>query len=99
MGYFAMDEVPPVGDADRHGSGGRRGYGFGPGGRSGRGRWGGGAWVAILLVLFALRLLLVSSNGGGHAPIFWVLGIGGIVFVVRVFLFRWLRLRRRDRRR
>jgi hypothetical protein len=59
--------------------------------------WGGGAWVGILLVLFALRFLLVDSFAGGHAAIFWVLGVGGIVLVVRVFLFSWLRKRRRDR--
>jgi hypothetical protein len=59
---------------------------------------GGSAWIGILLVLFALRFLLVDSLVGTHAAIFWVLGIGGILLVVRVFLFSWLRRRRWNRR-
>lgn len=74
---------------------GRR-YGYG-GGRYGTG-FRGGAWIGILLVLFALRFLLVDSFAGTHAAIFWVLGIGGILLVARVFLFSWLRRRRRSRR-
>ena len=54
--------------------------------------------IGILLVLFALRFLLVDSFAGTHAAIFWVLGIGGILLVARVFLFSWLRRRRRARR-
>jgi hypothetical protein len=53
----------------------------------------GGAWIGILLALFALRFLLVDSFAGRHAAIFWVLGIGGILLVARVFLFSWLRRR------
>jgi hypothetical protein len=95
-----------VPDGQSGGSGGpggnrssNRRYGHGMGGRYGGGRWGGGAWVAILLVLFVLRFVLVDSFAGGHAAIFWVLGIAGIVLVARIFLFSWLRRRRRDRRR
>jgi hypothetical protein len=75
-----------------------RRYGYGGGGRYGMGFRGGGAWIGILLALFALRFLLVDSFVGTHAAIFWVLGIGGILLVARVFLFSWLRRRRRDRR-
>jgi hypothetical protein len=73
-----------------------RGYGYGR--RGGFGMRGGSAWIGILLVLFALRFLLVDSLVGTHAAIFWVLGIGGILLVVRVFLFSWLRRRRWNRR-
>ena len=89
------------GPGDRGPGGNRpsnRRYGYGMGGRYGGGRWGGGAWIAILLVLFVLRFVLVDSFAGGHAAIFWVLGIGGIVLVARILLFSWLRRRRRDRR-
>jgi hypothetical protein len=51
-----------------------------------------------LLALFALRFLLVDSFAGAHAAIFWVLGIGGVMLVARVFLFSWLRGRPRNRR-
>ena len=34
----------------------------------------GGAWIGILLVLFALRFFLVDSFAGTHAAVFWVLG-------------------------
>ena len=71
-----------------------RRYGYGsPGGRSPSRMWGGGAWIGILLALFALRFLLVDSFAGTHAAIFWVLGIGGILLVARVLLFSWLRRR------
>jgi hypothetical protein len=76
---------------------GRR-YGYG-GGRSPLRMWGGGAWIGILLALFALRFLLVDSFAGAHAAIFWVLGIGGILLVARVLLFSWLRRRRGTRGR
>jgi hypothetical protein len=58
---------------------------------------GGTGWIGVLLVLFALRFLLVDSFAGTHAAIFWVLGIGGIMLVARVFLFSWLRKRRFNR--
>jgi hypothetical protein len=77
-------------------AGGYGGYG---GGRFPMRRWGGGAWIGILLALFALRFLLVDSFAGTHAAIFWVLGIGGILLVARVFLFSWLRRRRGTRGR
>jgi hypothetical protein len=80
-----------------NGPGGSGRYGYGGGRRYGMGFRGGGAWIGILLVLFALRFLLVDSFAGAHAAIFWVLGIGGILLVARVFLFSWLRRRRRDR--
>ena len=70
----------------------------GGGGRFGMGRRGGSAWIGVLLALFALRFLLVDSFAGGHAAIFWVLGIGGIMLVARVVLFSWLRQRRFNRR-
>jgi hypothetical protein len=78
---------------------GNQRYGYG-GGRFGMGMGmrGGGAWIGILLVLFALRFLLVDSFAGAHVAIFWVLGIGGIMLVARVFLFSWLRRRRINRR-
>jgi len=73
-----------------------RGYRYGGAGLGFRSR--GGAWVGILLVLLALRFLLVASFAGTHAALFWVLGIGGILLVARVFLFSWLRRRRGNRR-
>lgn len=75
-----------------------RGYRYGGGRRFGMGMRGGTGWIGILLVLFALRFLLVDSFVGPHAAIFWVLGIGGIMLVARVFLFSWLRKRRFNRR-
>jgi hypothetical protein len=75
-----------------------REYGYGGGGRFGMGMRGGPAWIGILIALFALRFLLVDSFVGRHAAIFWVLGIGGILLVARVFLFSWLRRRRFSRR-
>ena len=74
-----------------------RGYGRG-GGPFGMGMRGGGAWIGILVALFALRFLLVGSIVGVHAAIYWVLVIGGIVLVARVVLFSWLRRRRFNRR-
>jgi hypothetical protein len=71
-----------------------RGDGYVGGGRFGRGMRRGPAWIGILIGLFALRFLLVDSFVGTHAAIFWVLGIGGILLVARVFLFSWLRRRR-----
>jgi hypothetical protein len=71
------------------------------GGRAGRyamGMRGGTAWIGVLFALFALRFLLVDSFVGTHAAILWVLGIGGIMLVARVFLFTWLRNRRFNRR-
>ena len=59
---------------------------------------GGTAWIGVLIALFALRFLLVDSFVGTHAAILWVLGIGGIMLVARVFLFSWLRNRRCNRR-
>ena len=76
-----------------------RGYGYGGGGRFGIGMRGGTAWIGILVALLALRFLLVDSFVGRHAAIFWVLGIGGILLVARVFLFSWLRKRRFNRQR
>ena len=92
----------PDGRAPGNGPGGSAptnwGYRYG-GGRSGMGfRSRGGSWIGILLVLFALRFLLVDSFAGTHAAVFWVLGIGGVLLVARVFLFSWLRRRRRDQR-
>jgi len=78
------------------GTAARRGYGGG--GRFGMSRRGGSAWIGILLALLAVRFLLVDSFAGGHAAIFWVLGIGGIMLVARVALFSWLRRRRFNRR-
>jgi hypothetical protein len=60
---------------------------------------GGPAWIGILIALLAPRFLLVDSFVGTHAAIFWVLGIGGILLVVRVFLFSWLRKSRFNRQR
>jgi hypothetical protein len=74
---------------------GGRGYGYR---RGGIGMRGGSAWIGILIALFALRFLLVDSFAGSHAAVFWVLGIGGILLVARVFLFSWLRNRRRSPR-
>ena len=71
----------------------------GVGGPFGMGMRGGGAWIGILVALFALRFLLVGSIVGVHAAIYWVLVIGGIVLVARVVLFSWLRRRRFNRRR
>jgi ABC-type methionine transport system permease subunit len=59
---------------------------------------GGTAWIGVLIALFALRFLLVDSFAGTHAAILWVLGIGGIMLVARIFLFSWLRNRRFNRR-
>jgi len=73
-------------------------YEYGGGGRFGMGRRGATAWIGILIALFALRFLLIDSFVGTHAAIFWVLGIGGILLVARVFLFSWLRRRRFNRR-
>jgi hypothetical protein len=73
-------------------------YGYGGGRRFGMGMRGGSAWIGVLIALFALRFLLVDSFAGTHAAIFWVLGIGGIMLVARVFLFSWLRKRRFNRR-
>jgi hypothetical protein len=73
-------------------------YGYGGGGRFGMGVRGGTAWIGILVALLALRFLLVDSFVGTHAAILWVLGIGGILLVARVFLFSWLRKRRFNRR-
>jgi hypothetical protein len=70
----------------------------GRGGRYGMGMRGGTAWIGVLIALFALRFLLVDSFVGAHAAILWVLGIGGIMLVARVFLFSWLRNRRSNRR-
>jgi hypothetical protein len=70
----------------------------GRGGRYGIGMRGGTAWIGVLIALFALRFLLVDSFVGTHAAILWVLGIGGIMLVARVFLFSWLRNRRFNRR-
>ena len=75
-----------------------QGYRYGRGGRFGMGVRGGTAWIGILIALFALRFLLIDSFVGTHAAIFWVLGIGGILLVARVFLFSWLRRRRFNRR-
>ena len=75
-----------------------RGNGYGGGGRFGLGMRGGSAWLGVLITLFALRFLLVDSFVGTHAAIFWVLGIGGILLVARVFLFSWLRRRRFNHR-
>jgi hypothetical protein len=66
--------------------------------RYGMGMRGGAAWIGVLIALFALRFLLVDSFAGGHAAVFWVLGIGGIMLVARVLLFSWLRSRRASRR-
>jgi len=76
----------------------RSGDGHGGGRRFGMGRRGGSAWLGVVLVLFALRFLLIDSVAGTHAAVFWVLGIGGIMLVARVFLFSWLRNRRQNRR-
>jgi hypothetical protein len=85
----------PYGYGPRNGLA-NRGYRYGGAGLGFRSR--GGAWVGILLVLLALRFLLVASFAGTHAALFWVLGIGGILLVARVFLFSWLRRRRGNRR-
>ena len=74
------------------------GYGGG-GGRYGMGIRGGTAWIGVLIALFALRFLLVDSFVGTHAAILWVLLIGGIMLVARIFLFSWLRNRRFNHRR
>jgi hypothetical protein len=87
----------PSGDAATTPRSGATG-GYGGVGRFGIGRRGGSAWIGILLALLALRFLLVDSLVGTHAAVFWVLGIGGIMLVARVFLFSWLRNRRRNRR-
>jgi len=74
------------------------GYRYGGRGRFGGGMRGGTAWIGILVALLALRFLLVDSFAGPHVAVFWVLGIGGIMLVARVFLFAWLRRRRVNRR-
>jgi hypothetical protein len=75
-------------------------YRYGGGnGRYGMGMRGGAAWIGILVTLFALRFLLVDSFVGTRAAVLWVLGIGGIMLVARIFLFSWLRNRRFNRRR
>jgi hypothetical protein len=71
----------------------------GHGGRYGMRIRGGTAWIGVLIALFALRFLLVDSFVGTRAAILWVLEIGGIMLVARVFLFSWLRNRRFNRRR
>jgi len=75
------------------------GYGYGTRGHYGIGLRGGSAWIGILLFLFALRFLLVDSLVGTHAALVWVLMIGGVLLVLRVLLFSWLRQRRFSRRR
>jgi hypothetical protein len=85
-------------EVPRSGGPASRGYGYGGGRRYGMGMRGGSAWIGILVVLLALRFLLVDSFAGSHVAIFWVLGIGGIMLVARVFLFSWLRRRRYQRR-
>jgi hypothetical protein len=105
----SLGVVVPSGQASRgrgpgnSGSNGRgsnnRVYRYGGrGGRYGMGMRGGTAWIGVLIALFALRFLLVDSFVGTHAAILWVLGIGGIMLVARVFLFSWLRNRRLNRR-
>jgi hypothetical protein len=59
---------------------------------------GGSAWIGVLIALFALRFLLVDSFVGPRAAILWVLEIGGILLVARVFLFSWLRRKRFNHR-
>jgi hypothetical protein len=94
----ASDGRRPANSGPNAGGPTNRGYGYGGGGRFGMGMRGGTAWIGILIALFALRFLLVDSFVGTHAAIFWVLGIGGILLVARVFLFSWLRRRRFYRR-
>jgi hypothetical protein len=98
QGIAVPDGRPPGGSGPGGDGPANRRNGYGGGGRYGMGFRGGGAWIGILLALVALRFLLVDSFAGTHAAIFWVLGIGGILLVARVFLFSWLRRRRRDRR-
>jgi hypothetical protein len=89
----------PGGRPSADGSGvGYRGFGYGGGGRFGMGTRGGSAWIGILVALFALRFVLIDSFAGGHAAIYWVLGIGGIMLIARVLLHSWLRNRRRHPR-
>jgi hypothetical protein len=89
----------PANSGSNAGGPNNRVYGYGgDGGRYGIGMRGGTAWIGVLIALFALRFLLVDSFAGTHAAIFWVLGIGGIMLVARVFLFSWLRQRRFNRR-
>jgi hypothetical protein len=76
---------------------GSRGYGYGMGRFPMGMRWRS-AWIGVLVALLALRFLLVDSFAGPHVAVFWVLGIGGIMLVARVFLFSWLRRRRFNRR-
>jgi hypothetical protein len=95
--------VPPGGRPGGTGPGGAGGggpmsSGYGGGRRFGMGMRGGSAWIGVLVTLLALRFLLVDSFAGAHAAVFWVLGIGGIMLVARVFLFSWLRRRRFNRR-
>jgi hypothetical protein len=75
-----------------------QGQPYGSGRRFGLGMRGSTGWLGVLLVLFAVRFLLVDSFAGTHAAVFWVLGIGGIMLVARVFLFSWLRRKRFNRR-
>jgi hypothetical protein len=101
---IAVPSGRPAGDRGPGGGGpnargpSNRGYGYGGGGRFGMGMRGGTTWIGILIALFALRFLLVDSFAGTHAAIFWVLGIGGIMLVARVFLLSWTRKRRFNRR-
>ncbi len=98
MGMDVPGGRAPGGAGAGGGGPGYRGYGYGGGGRFGIGMRGGSAWIGILIALFALRFLLVDSFAGGHAAIFWVLGIGGIMLAARVLLYSWLRNRRRNPR-
>jgi hypothetical protein len=92
-----VDPGPADGEPAGRGSAGR-GPRYRPAGGFGMGMWGGGAGIGILVVLLVLRFVLVGSLVGAHAAIVWVLVIGGIVLVARVFLFSWLRRRRLSRR-
>ena len=94
----ASDGRRPANSGPNAGGPTNRGYGYGGGGRFGMGMRGGTAWIGVLIALFALRFLLVDSFAGTHAAILWVLGIGGIMLVARIFLFSWLRNRRFNRR-
>jgi hypothetical protein len=96
----ASDGRRPGNSGSNAGGPNNRVYGYGGGGgRYGIGMRGGTAWIGVLIALFALRFLLVDSFAGSHAAILWVLEIGGIMLVARVFLFSWLRKRRFNRRR
>jgi hypothetical protein len=95
---IAVPSGRPFGGEPNGGQPNNQGYGYGGGRRFGLGMGGGTAGIGILITLFALKFLLVDSFVGAHAAIFWVLGIGGIMLVARVFLFSWLRKRRFNRR-